>query len=107
MNEKLMTLRDAVAAVGLLSQAGHAPHAETLRRWAHKGLRAPDGRVVKLAALRGPGGLLMTTIADVEQFLADLQPVPTAPELVCTTPAKRSRQKAAATREVKQRLGLV
>ena len=70
-----MPLAEAVEASGIRSrEGGGRHHMNTLRRWCKKGICGPDGKVVKLDAIQGPGGAWMTTVEAVKRFISDIQP---------------------------------
>lgn len=81
---------------------GKPTHASTVWRWAAKGVRLPDGQLVKLEVVR-LGGRQMTTRGALARFIgaqtppadADPGPVPAPP-----TPARRNRRAKWASEEL-------
>ncbi len=83
---------------------GRPTAASTLTRHALHGVRLPDGRVVKLGAIRC-AGRLMTSKSAIIRFLAAQNQQPTEDSPPAPTPARRQRAAAAASSELNAILG--
>ena len=101
VDEGLIGLAPASRIFGT-GRNGRSRHPATLTKYINVGVRLPDGKVVKLEALR-IGSAFMTSRAAVLRFLAAQQPtddVADAGENQLPTPSARKRQQAAATAEL-------
>ena len=78
----------------------------TIFRWVKSGAKAPDGRVVTLAAVR-VGGRWITSHGAVLRFVAALtpaaDPIPASSPPPTRTPTQRQRASEAAARELERR----
>jgi hypothetical protein len=81
---------------------GSRPHLSTLVRWITRGTPGPDGRRVRLAAVR-VGGKWVTSRAALQEFAAELTPRPSdiaAPPP--RTPRQRDRAAAGAAKKLEE-----
>jgi hypothetical protein len=60
-----------IAALSPMLKAGLPVHASTVTRWIKQGVRRADGTILRLAAIRYPGGWAIATEA-LDEFLAAL-----------------------------------
>lgn len=99
--ESLHSLAQAVAWVPA-SRRGKRTHISTLLRWIIKGSRAPDGRVIRLEALR-LGGRWLTSREALQRFAARLTPSPEqSPPEVPSNPVQRRRASERAAEELRR-----
>jgi hypothetical protein len=92
--EKLISL---AAAARLLPghRGGNHVHPATLSRWIAKGTRTPDGRLVRLEAVRA-GSRWLTTAEAVGRYIERLTPAVSTDNL--RSPSARRRASDAASR---------
>ena len=88
LQESLLTLHDAAQLLPS-NRVGKRVNFATVWRWALKGIRAIDGRLVRLEASR-VGGRWLTSREALERFAAALTPSADAAPPV-RTPAARKR----------------
>jgi hypothetical protein len=94
LNENLLTLHDAARLLPS-NRAGKRVNFSTIWRWALRGVRAIDGRVVRLEAAR-VGGRWITSRQALERFSAALTPTNEAgAEPIRTPTAQRKASNAA------------
>lgn len=82
-------------------RGGRALNPATVHRWAHKGVRGPDGRLVKLAVVR-VGARWLTTRGAVARFAAELTAAAAPPAAPPRSPAARARASKAAAAELEK-----
>src|SRR3954447_6398168 len=101
-SEPALTLSQAAKLVPSY-RAGRATHVSRLVRWIVNGVRADDGRVVRLEAMR-LGGQWVTSAAALQRFAEAMTPgpVPLAPS---QTPASRRKAAERAARAL-DRIGI-
>jgi hypothetical protein len=107
MSDPYIPLGKVPSIPWLPRRRGHSrPHVSTIWRWVLKGLRARDGALVKLRAMRC-GGTLCTSESWVREFFEELTshdpallaPTPTA---VVRTPTQRQRASERAAEALRQ-----
>jgi hypothetical protein len=105
---QLLPLSEAVEASGIRSrEGGKRHHMNTLRRWCLRGVRGPDGKTVKLDAVRCPGGAWMTTVEAVKRFIADQQTDQRErTALLGKTPKQRMVERDRAAKAARAELGI-
>lgn len=92
--EKTLTLA-AAARLMPPGRGGRPCHLSTVFRWITEGAKGPDGRTVRLDAVR-LGGKWITSVESLERFAAALTPDLTGQRP--RTPMSASRRQAAAQR---------
>lgn len=75
------------------SRGAAAIHPATLRRWAARGIRRPDGTLVKLQTIR-VGASVMSSEAAVRRFLDELNAPSSGPPTSTPTAKKRAAERA-------------
>lgn len=105
-------LVEKLTAEGLISMAdaaklyGRTTHKSTATRHATKGVKLPDGRVLKLESIRVSGAVVTSRAAVLRFFAAQNEaPTETTPVSPAPTPKQRDRATTAASRELGKRLG--
>jgi hypothetical protein len=86
--QRLLTLREAAALIP--GRGRRRVHASTIARWITRGVRAPDGRRVRLRAVR-LGSKWLTTRAWLEEFAAAQTPEFTDTDEPVLTDRQRDR----------------
>lgn len=94
--EQLRSLSQAAALIPEF-RPGHPATGNMLWRWANKGIRLKDGRILKLETIKLCSRTL-TTVEAVHRFIA-AQNEPSPPTLPIKTPAKKRRAAQRADRE--------
>lgn len=89
----------SAAARRLPGRNGHHANPSTVARWVHKGALDPQGRRVKLAAVR-MGSTLFVTEQALTEFLTALNGEPAATEPVVRSPNARRRASEEAARQL-------
>ncbi len=74
-------------------------HPSTLARWAQRGVRTPDGRIVRLESAR-IGGKLVTSRAAIIRFIAAQNEQFFPPTTTTRSPSERQRASEAAVRRL-------
>jgi hypothetical protein len=97
LDESPLSLAQA-AALFPSFRAGRPVHSATLTRWILRGVRGPNGSLVRLEAVRRPAGWL-TSRESVQRFLVRLTPQ-LNPEEVPAGRGCRSDSASAADREL-------
>jgi hypothetical protein len=96
---------ESVAAIYASGHGGRPPHKSTPTRHALKGVRGPDGNIVKLESCK-VGGRLVTSRAAVLRFLSALNAAPEHTDRhKPATPASSNRRASKASAELDAILG--
>jgi hypothetical protein len=103
LSEDLLTFRDAAQLLPS-NRAGKRVAFSTIWRWVLKGVRAIDGRLVKLEAAR-VGGRWLTSRQALERFSAALTPTNDAGAEPIRTPTAQKRASDIAKKKL-EKLGI-
>jgi hypothetical protein len=71
---------------------GHRPNPKTVLRWITKGVNAPDGQVIRLAAVR-VGSKWITTRRAAQEFIAALTAAALGDEVAAGPPPRSAGQR--------------
>jgi hypothetical protein len=80
-------------------------HPTTLSRWAHQGVRLPDGTVIRLEAVRC-AGRLVTTAAALKRFLASQSPAALPQPHALRSPGRRCNEQRRAAELLRTKHGI-
>lgn len=96
-SEGLISMREAAKLYG------RTTHKSTATRHAVRGVKLPDGTVIRLEAIRVSGSLVTSRAAVLRFFAAQNQtPEPATPAAPAPTPKQRKTAAAAASKEAKK-----
>lgn len=100
LTEPLVTLAEAATPLPAYRGTGRA-RPETLVRWGTKGIRLPDGTIIKLELARA-GGRFLTSHAAVARFIAaqTAAALPETAAIPARSPARRQKASAEAGRRL-------
>jgi hypothetical protein len=99
-SDDTLTLREACRLLPH-GRNGARPHLSTLLRWILRGAPAPDGRRVKLAAVRC-GAKWITSREALREFSLALTPAPASDEPVSPPPRSPGQRRRASARAAEQ-----
>ena len=96
---KALSIAEAAKSIGKIGRGGRPVAFSTIWRWIFRGAKAPDGRVVRLEAVR-LGSKWVTDPAALQLFSERLTPVLGEAAAVTRTPTARRRATARAAAEL-------
>jgi Protein of unknown function (DUF1580) len=100
LSETVISIHEAAAAFPG-RQPGKTLNFSTIWRWILKGIRTPDGQVVRLEAVR-LGARWVTSREALARFSARLTPTATDSQAAPRTPTQRQRASARAAKRLEQ-----